>query len=171
MGNITDIRDAAQQTVFFNNSSIEPSNTYDYDALYRLIHAEGREHAAQNNVQRDAKKFEPIIGIPFPNSPEALQRYSEDYEYDPVGNILGLHHSGGGTERWVRWYQYALDSNRLLATRSPGEAVKLPFYAATPGYHAKYTYDAHGNMTAMPHLTRWNGISRINCSLATAGRQ
>ena len=57
VGNITDIRDKAQQTVFFNNSLIEPSNTYDYDALYRLIHAEGREHAVQNNVQRDAKKF------------------------------------------------------------------------------------------------------------------
>ena len=152
VGNITAIRDAAQQTVFFNNATIEPSNAYVYDALYRLIHAEGREHAAQNNVQRDAKNFEPIIGIPFPNSPEALQRYIEDYEYDPVGNILGLHHTGGGAERWVRWYQYALDSNRLLATRLPGEAGKLPFYAATPGYSAKYTYDAHGNMTSMPHL-------------------
>ena len=125
---------------------------YVYDALYRLIHAEGREHAVQSNVQRDARSFEPIIGIPFPNSPEALQRYTEEYEYDPVGNILGLHHSGGGAERWVRWYQYALDSNRLLATRLPGEAGKLPFYAAMPGYSGKYTYDAHGNMTAMPHL-------------------
>jgi RHS repeat-associated protein len=151
VGNITDIRDAAQPTVFFKNSIIEPSNAHTYDALYRLIRAEGREHAVQNNMQRDAKNFEPIIGIPFPNSPEALQRYSEDYEYDPVGNILGFHHSSGA-ERWVRWYQYALDSNRLLATRSPGEAVKLPFYAATPGYNAKYTYDAHGNMTSMSHL-------------------
>ena len=151
VGNITTIRDAAQQTVYFKNSTIEPSNAYAYDALYRLIHAEGREHAVQNNVQRDAKNFEPIIGIPFPNSPEALQRYSEDYEYDPVGNILGFHHSSG-VERWVRWYQYTLDSNRLLATRLPGEADKRPFYVATPGYGARYTYDAHGSMTAMPHL-------------------
>jgi RHS repeat-associated protein len=152
VGNITDIRDAAQKMVYFNNSIINPSNAYAYDALYRLIHAEGREHAAQNNVQSDANDFDPIIGIPFPNSPEALQRYSEDYEYDPVGNILGMHHTGGGAIRWVRWYQYALDSNRLLATRQPGEAVKLPFYAATPGYQGKYTYDAHGNMTKMSHL-------------------
>jgi RHS repeat-associated protein len=152
VGNITQIRDAAQQTVFFDNAIIEPSNAYEYDALYRLIHAEGREHAAQNNVQRDANHFEPVIGIPFQNSPEALQRYSDDYEYDPVGNILGLYHTGGGAQRWVRWYQYALDSNRLLATRSPGEAVKLPFYADMPGYGAKYNYDAHGNMTSMPHL-------------------
>ena len=138
--------------MFFNNTAIEPSNTYAYDALYRLIRAEGREHAAQNNLQRDAKNFEPVIGIPFPNSPEALQRYIEDYEYDPVGNILGLHHTGGGAERWVRRYQYALDSNRLLATRLPGEASNLPDYTAAPGYGAKYTYDEHGNMTSMPHL-------------------
>lgn len=151
VGNITEIRDAAQPTVFFNNISIAPSNAYEYDAIYRLIHAEGREHAAQNNAQRDAKSFEPIIGIPFPNSPEALQRYAETYEYDSVGNILGMHHRGGSEERWVRWYQYALDSNRLLATQSPGDA-KLPFYVATPGYTAKYSYDFHGNMTSMPHL-------------------
>lgn len=152
VGNITDIRDAAQQTVFFNNARVAPSNAYVYDALYRLIRAEGREHAVQNNVQRDANKFAPVVGIPFPNSPEALQRYVESYEYDPVGNILDLHHAGGGAERWTRRYQYALDSNRLLATRLPGEASRLPDYTAAPGYGAKYAYDTHGNITSMPHL-------------------
>ncbi len=166
VGNITDIHDAAQQTVFFNNARMDPSNTYEYDALYRLIHAEGREHAAQNNVQRDAKDFDPVIGIPFPNSPEALQRYSEDYEYDPVGNILGMHHAGGEAARWVRWYQYALDSNRLLATRLPGETNKLPFYAAAPGYQGKYSYDSHGNITVMPHLSlmQWDFKDRLQAT-------
>jgi RHS repeat-associated protein len=152
MGNVTDISDAAQQPVFFRNTLVAASNFYVYDALYRLVHAEGREHAAQNNTQRDDKNFDYVIGIPFPNSPEALQRYFEDYEYDSVGNILGLRHTGGEAERWVRRYQYALDSNRLLATRLPGDAAKLPDYTAAPGYTAKYTYDVHGNMIAMPHL-------------------
>jgi len=152
VGNITEIRDKAQPTVFFNNSLIEPSNTYVYDALYRLVLAEGREHAVQNNVQRDAKAFETIAGIPFPNSPEALQRYTEAYKYDSVGNILEFQHTGGQVERWIRKYQYALDSNRLLATRLPGEAANLPDYAAVPGYGGIYTYDAHGSITAMPHL-------------------
>jgi RHS repeat-associated protein len=152
VGNITEIRDKAQQRVFFNNSLVDPSNTYTYDALYRLVQAEGREHAVQNNVQRDAKKFEPIEGIPFPNSPEALQNYTEAYQYDPVGNILEFRHTGGEVERWVRKYQYALDSNQLLATRLPGEATNLPDYAAVPGYGAQYAYDDHGNMKAMPHL-------------------
>jgi hypothetical protein len=37
-GNITHIRDDAQQRIFFDNHRIEPSNDYTYDALYRLIH-------------------------------------------------------------------------------------------------------------------------------------
>jgi RHS repeat-associated protein len=166
VGNITAIRDDAQQTVFFNKSTIAPSNAYEYDALYRLIHAEGREHAAQSNIQRDAGKFEPIIGIPFPNSPEALQRYGEDYEYDPVGNILGLIHSGGAAQRWNRRYQYAINSNHLLATCLPGEPDNLADYTAVPGYGARYGYDAHGNMTSMPHLPvmEWDFKDQLQAS-------
>jgi RHS repeat-associated protein len=165
VGNITDIRDDAQQRVYFDNSIVDPSNAYVYDALYRLIHAEGREHAAQNNVQRDSKKFEPIIGIPDTNNSAALQRYKEDYLYDRVGNFLSFSHSGGA-ERWVRLYQYAVDSNRLLATRSPGEASNLPSYVATAGYASKYTYDVHGNMTTLPHLPvmEWDFKDQLHAS-------
>ncbi len=166
VGNITTIRDKAQQPVFFNNIAVAPTNAYVYDALYRLVRAEGREHAAQNNTQRDARSFEPIIGIPFHNSPEALQRYREDYEYDPVGNILGLYHTGGAVERWIRRYQYAPDSNRLLATRLPGDPNNLPDYTATPGYSAKYSYDKHGNMNSMPHLPvmKWDFKDQLRAS-------
>ena len=38
-GNLTSIRDHAQQTVFFANTQVEPHNDYTYDALYRLIEA------------------------------------------------------------------------------------------------------------------------------------
>ncbi len=154
VGNITDIHDAAQQAYFFNNGLIEPHNAYTYDALYRLVEAEGREHAAQNNLQRYEKAFDPIVGIPFPNSPEALQRYTESFDYDAVGNILQLQHSGGNVERWTRRYQYALDSNRLLATSLPNDLSDQPSYIDinAPSYSAKYDYDVHGNMTTMLHL-------------------
>ena len=46
-GNITHIHDDAQQTIYFRNQRVEPSNDYTYDALYRLIQATGREHLGQ----------------------------------------------------------------------------------------------------------------------------
>jgi RHS repeat-associated protein len=150
VGNITSIRDNAQETVFFSNTQIEPHSDFTYDALYRLIRVEGREHAAQNNVQHDGNEFTPLIGIPFLNNPEALQRYVEEYAYDSVGNILSMSHVGGAVERWRRRYSYAQDSNRLLATSIPGDGVDQ--------FSAPYTHDAHGNMTRMPHLPliRWD---------------
>ncbi|MEM9472233.1 MAG: SpvB/TcaC N-terminal domain-containing protein, partial [Pseudomonadota bacterium] len=156
-GNITSIRDNAHQPVFFNNSLVEPHCAYVYDALYRLTRAEGREHASQNNTQRDASDFAPVIGIPFPNSPQALQRYTEEYLYDAVGNILSFTHTGGAVLRWKRCYQYALDSNRLLGTSGAGEFQGQPcpeHYVAGPGstLSQPYEYDAHGNMVRMPHL-------------------
>ncbi|MCI5225039.1 MAG: toxin, partial [Candidatus Electrothrix sp. AR4] len=43
-GNITRIEDQAQQRIFFRNQCVDPTSTYTYDALYRLIEAKGREH-------------------------------------------------------------------------------------------------------------------------------
>ena len=48
VGNITHIHDDAQQTIFFRNNRVEPSNDYEYDATYRLTRATGREHLGQN---------------------------------------------------------------------------------------------------------------------------
>jgi hypothetical protein len=39
VGNITHIQDDAQQTIYFRNKRVEPSNDYTYDAIYRLIQA------------------------------------------------------------------------------------------------------------------------------------
>ncbi len=145
-GNITAIRDEAQQKVFFANTVVEPHCAYTYDALYRLIRAEGREHAVQNNIQRDAKGFKPEIGIPFPNSPDALQTYTEEYSYDGVGNIEEMRHQGGGVQRWNRYYRYTEESNRLLETSQPGDDRDDTHYSSP------YDYNAHGSMTSMPHL-------------------
>ncbi|MEM1256408.1 MAG: SpvB/TcaC N-terminal domain-containing protein [Cyanobacteria bacterium P01_H01_bin.21] len=154
VGNITGIRDNAQQTVYFDNTRVEPNCLYTYDALYRLMRAEGREHARQNNIQRDNTSFETVTQIPFPNSPEALQRYAEDYVYDSVGNILSLAHTGGRDLRWKRCYQYATDSNRLLATGRPGDLSALSDPCQSPSVteptlSQRYEYDTHGNMLTL----------------------
>jgi RHS repeat-associated protein len=166
VGNIAEIRDNAQQTVYFSNIRVEPHCRYEYDALYRLIRAEGREHAVQNNSQRDNTPFETVTHIPFLNSPEALQRYVEKYQYDSVGNILSMAHRGGSFLHWKRCYQYAEDSNRLLATGRPVDLPNpddpcSPHYVMAPTLSQRYDYDTHGSMlnlnrTPIEYRLRWD---------------
>ena len=82
-----------------------------------------------------------------------------------------VHQEGRNLEQpgqviWNRRYQYALDSNRLLATSLPGDPANLSDYVATPGYSAKYNYDPHGNITAMPHLPqmRWDFKDQLSAT-------
>lgn len=143
-GNITEVRDEAQQTIFFDNGVVDASNRYEYDALYRLVHAEGREHAGQNAAsQRDHGDI-PRLSLPHANDANALRRYSESYEYDGVGNLERLIHGFNGGS-WTRHYQYAPHNNQLLATSLPGDDPLGPFSGV-------YQHDAHGNMTRLPHL-------------------
>jgi RHS repeat-associated protein len=155
-GNITAMSDDAQEEVFHNGACVKPGAEYCYDALYRLIGASGREHKGGDQQPDWEDGVRAVFSIP--NDCQALQNYVERYRYDPVGNILQMiHHRGGAIEQpgpviWNRRYQYAIDSNRLLATRLPVDAANLPDYTPAPGYSAKYTYDRHGSITSMPHL-------------------
>jgi RHS repeat-associated protein len=145
VGNITAIRDDAQQTIYFNNQVVTASAEYEYDAIYHLINANGREHLGQTGGQPNAPQ-QPIdndgfrTNLPHPGDGNAMGNYSESYEYDKVGNILKMIHtalSGG----WTRNYQYDPNSNRLLLTSNPSGSLT-----------DAYDHDAHGNMIKMPHL-------------------
>jgi RHS repeat-associated protein len=136
-GNITHIRDAAQQTVFFNNAVVEPSCDYSYDALGRLTEASGREQA----------------GAPVPSTPEGpwpvapvptngtLRRHTQRYVYDVVGNVVRMEHRASGGD-WIRHYRTATDSNRLLQTRMGNGDWATP----DPPNDTLYRYDSHGSM-------------------------
>ncbi|PRQ09960.1 RHS repeat domain-containing protein [Enhygromyxa salina] len=162
-GNITDIRDTAQQTVYFQNAVVEAANSYTYDATYRLIEATGREHATQGTTQRTHEQL-PVGPQPMASDPSAMRRYTQRYTYDGVGNILKMQHIPASGTGWTRRYEYAQSGNRLLATSAPGDAGNGP-------YSHTYTYDAHGSMTTMPHLAAmdWNHDDELQH--ATAGTE
>jgi len=147
VGNITEIKDSAQQTVFFDNDVVSPRTQYVYDALYRLIKATGREHSGGvADAPRDQNDV-PLMNLPHANDSAALRNYVEQYVYDAVGNILTMSHdSGASATSWTRRYEIAAASNRLLSTSLPGD------YPAATSYSATYAYDEHGSMTSMPHL-------------------
>jgi RHS repeat-associated protein len=166
-GNISHIRDGAQQTVYFQNRLVEPSSDYTYDAIYRLIAATGREHLGQAAdrsllpptaaTHTDA----PRTGLQHPGDGDAMGTYSQRYLYDAVGNILEMAHRGTRPVNlgWTRAYHYVeasqiepgQSSNRLSDTQLEGDPAQ-PF-----------TYDAHGNMTTMPHLPlmQWDYADRL----------
>lgn len=151
VGNITEIRDDAQQTLFFNNARVAPTMQYVYDALYWLAQASGREHVGQNITPPPHSSPEYDYndafrtGLPHPNDGKAMHNYTEQYQYDPAGNILKMVHSIDSTTAWTRHYAYTADSNRLHSTSLPGDSPAGPFSAL-------YNYDIHGNITKMYHL-------------------
>ena len=66
IGNITSIRDDAQETVYFRNHVVSPSNEYIYDAIYRLISADGREHAGRPGQPQTTFDDSPRMYQPLP---------------------------------------------------------------------------------------------------------
>ncbi|MBL9028167.1 MAG: VCBS repeat-containing protein [Myxococcales bacterium] len=142
VGNIIAIADAAQQTVFYNNSVVSSDQQFEYDAIYRLKQATGREHSSTlTNSQRDHNDLE-INPLPHPNDSAAVRNYIEDYVYDLIGNLTSLQHTavGSPTSSWTRTYTYptGTGTNRRLLSTSGG---------------ASFGYDLHGNTTSMPHLS------------------
>jgi RHS repeat-associated protein len=159
-GNITHIRDDAQQRIFFDNQRIDSSNDYTYDALYRLIEATGREHLGQNGEQVPHSRNDALrVRQPHPNSGDAMARYCEKYIYDAVGNFLSMshHRSCADSPGWTRTYEYNEPS--LIETGKMGNRLSnAPLNGDPPSSVKQFAYDAHGNMTRMPHLPlmRWD---------------
>ena len=168
-GNITHIQDDAQQTVYFRNKRVEPSNDYTYDALYRLIQATGREHLGQGggpiaHSYSDAGRVGLVgsnaAGRFAPNDGNAMGTYVERYVFDAVGNFLQMQHRGSDVAHpgWTRAYDYLeasliddgsgatllKNSNRLSRT-----TLNPAGNTAQPEAHL---HDAHGNELRMPQM-------------------
>jgi RHS repeat-associated protein len=161
VGNINLIEDAALKTVHHDGQQIEPLSTYTYDATYRLVEANGREHIGQT-----AHDFKPATGnnrdYPFSglaefvanaNDTHKLRYYTEHYEYDEVGNFQSMRHIANGGS-WTRTYTY--DERSLIEDGRKGTLSKtsnrLSSTSVGGNKHERYVYDAHGSMIRMPHL-------------------
>jgi RHS repeat-associated protein len=158
-GNVMQIRDDAQQTIYFRNQRVEPSLEFTYDPLYRLVEATGREHLGQ------------VGGSPAPHSSDdggrarlawaandgfAMGTYVEHFRYDQVGNLLEMKHVGADPANagWTRTFAYdeislienglgeplVKQSNRLTSTRVDAGPLE------------RLVHDPHGNVVRMPHL-------------------
>jgi insecticidal toxin complex protein TccC len=129
VGNVTEITDSAQVVHFFRNQEIAPTNLYQYDSLYQLVEATGRESVDSTDNHRP-----PDAAAPDPGDTSRLLSYRESYLYDQGGNMLELRHVRDG-HNYTRCFAVDDTSNRSLL-----KTEELP----TPEFSTGF--DAAGNL-------------------------
>ncbi|MCU1783847.1 sugar-binding protein [Pseudomonas sp. 13B_2.1_Bac1] len=109
VGNILSLSDQAQPTQWHSNARIDAVNRYQYDSLYQLTQATGRENAGNSGGQAAPGR------LTFGATDTGLWRnYTQHYRYDEHGNLTSLRHvpsSGAGHTRDMR---VAAGSNRAM---------------------------------------------------------
>ena len=171
VGNITHIEDGVQQTIYFRNTPVTPSNDYLYDATYQLIEATGRQHLGQVDGQPNAPTPPDAFNdfhrnLDHPADGKAMGRYLERYAYDAVGNLLEMRHIGSDPVHpgWTRTYDYEEDS--ALDTGRKSNRLTRTTVGNGLNHVEPYEHDAHGSIASMPHLSlmRWNHLDQLEAS-------
>lgn len=153
VGNITDIHDRTPGSGILNNpealtvgdpalgqllvSGNALNRRFDYDAIYRLLSATGREHALPPPEP-------PWTDFPKSQDMTLARAYTERYRYDAMGNVEQLRHTANGGS-FTRHFSHEGGSNRL-AQMTIGQA------------DFAYAFDPSGNMageTTSRHF-EWN---------------
>lgn len=93
VGNILSLSDLAQPTQWHSNARIDAVSRYQYDSLYQLTQASGREHAGNSGGRAAPGR------VTFGATDSGLWRnYTQHYTYDEHGNLTRLRHvPGSGT--------------------------------------------------------------------------
>jgi RHS repeat-associated protein len=116
---------------------------FDYDPIYRLISATGRECDSPPPT-------DPWLDLPKCDDPTLTRRYTQNYFYDAAGNMTLLHHESTTGNSFNRVFEVETANNRLNAVTDRG---------VTRGY----IYDANGNLTqeAVNRFFAWDHADRL----------
>jgi RHS repeat-associated protein len=121
---------------------------FQYDPLKRLLQATGRESDTQGNTNHWQEK-------PAPGSPNAehTRAYTQNFQYDKVGNILQLGHQAD-SNNYNRHYRYATGINHL---------EQLDDNGGTPTVYASFTYDEAGNQLTIntDRFFEWDAADQL----------
>jgi hypothetical protein len=151
-GNITAIADQVQGSGVGGSGTL--TRAFEYDALYRLLQATGREaggYAASSSPWDD--------GFYVPDNAAANTRgYARNYKYDRLGNMLQVSHNGGPGNTWTRYFN---DFDMAPAgAYGAGNLLTKVKYGATA---VTSSYDANGNLTTEGSTRHfeWDGADQL----------
>ncbi|WP_347901703.1 RHS repeat-associated core domain-containing protein [Pseudomonas purpurea] len=144
-GNVLRIEDHTLSPVFFANQRTDGHRDFIYDSLYRLTGASGFEG--------ETPHLQP--GLPELIKPEDCGRrfnYTQQYDYDPGGNLTRLRHVRDG-HCYTRCLRIAPHSNRGLAWQT-----------GDPDPDFSRGFDAHGNQGLLQagQPLGWNHRDQLN---------
>jgi RHS repeat-associated protein len=143
-GNITTIVDE------LNGVGNDPTLTreFQYDAIYRLLSATGREH------DHFTGGVDPYDQTHYSDNLTLTRSYTETYQYDKLGNIQQLHHAASGNS-WTRNFIYAapFTHNKVQSIESGGGNPL-----------SNFQYDANGNQTqkGLDDFYFWNAADELS---------
>jgi RHS repeat-associated protein len=181
VGNILSITNAAPQSGVGGSSTLE--REFDYDALYRLLSATGRENQPTGLYWDDSYRSDDV---------NTTTAYTQNYDYDLMGNLNELQHTGdtnftrtyNHTDNLLEsfevgsntyYYQYDVCGNQIQENEERhmqwDYADKLRLYynqtssGTEPSVYTHYLYDAGGNRVKKYTRTaggNWETITYID---------
>lgn len=91
--NILQSNDKTIDNIFVSWQEVNPSLEYDYDSLYQLIEASGREHKALTKTDY-LNNSDEIKNIQFANinDMKQLRNYTRNFQYDEAWNLIQISH-------------------------------------------------------------------------------
>ncbi|WP_172566106.1 RHS repeat domain-containing protein [Vibrio navarrensis] len=138
VGNILKIQDKSVAPRFYKNQQVSAENHYEYDALYQLTKAKGREN--DSSVQQSASL--PTPKTPIPSDSSQYTNYTRSYRYDRGGNLTQIQHNGAS--RYTHIIVVSDKTNRAVQQRSNSEPQ------ITPDQVDKH-FDNKGNLQKLEH--------------------
>lgn len=126
-GLITTMQNNVTDKAFYHNQQIAPSNTYTYDALYRLTSATGRIQLSRTQAPLSKEMHEKLGQAKTYHAADlqALGNYTENYQYDKGNNLTQLRRIGDGA--FTRTYTIAQGCNRVTQYQQGQEPTHIAY--------------------------------------------
>ncbi len=133
----------------------ELDREFEYDPIYRLTYADGRESDTQSGAGNYIYTDAPDPGSPYAGN---VRFYSRTYAYDKLGNVQSVIQAG--TNGFTRNFTYNTGNNTLRKVED-----------STPALIEDYTYDANGNQltSSLNRFYYWNHADQLICYKNQAG--
>ncbi|MGE3824016.1 MAG: RHS repeat domain-containing protein, partial [Bacteroidia bacterium] len=145
-GNIIKIKERTTSCGVGGTNSLD--RNFNYDPLYRLLKATGRENSPT---------ITPIWDDSYRSNDNSITTaYTQNYQYDKMGNIQQLQHIGNNS--FTRNFDYNSDNNKLQNI-----SIGMDDYI--------FTYDENGNQiteNSERHF-EWDSVDKLRCFFVQAG--